>query len=415
MGRGRCRNIVDALDYLRSCPKDNNPLEFIFGDVFESLGEPDIALLAALSHVTQPMRREDLVITSGVAEDDASAHLKELINRSIITSDAEETRFALVPLVADFLRVKKPDALRETGDRLEKHAYALVVKNGYQQHECFPVLDAAWSTVAAALPRFLAEENGRIQEVCRALNDFLNFTGRWDEWLALACDAESLAVAVGDFDKAGWRAYFAGYVHYMRGQSAEVLACADRAEAHWREAKAGARERAYAVRLRGMGHKSVEDYPSAIAALREALELFRSLKLESNDVAVCLNSLADAEGMSGDFDAAESDYREALRIARVVNNREGVATYTGNLAGLALDRDDVASAETLAREALPLAENVGRDELIAWDCWVLAKALMHQKKKEEALVHSRRAVEIYQKLGSPNLTNAQQTLAECES
>ena len=109
--------------------------------------------------------------------------------------------------------------------------------------------------------------------MCDALATFLNFTGRWDEWLALSRDAEAKAVAAKDFSNAGWRAYHAGWIHYLRGQSAEVLACADRAEAHWREAQAGARERAIAIHLRGIGHRLAKDYPAAIAAYREAVEL----------------------------------------------------------------------------------------------------------------------------------------------
>src|SRR5262249_47053258 len=156
--------------------------------------------------------------------------------------DEEEKCFALVPMVADFLRNKRPEVVNETGDRLEKQAYALVVENGYQKHECFPVLDAAWPTVAAALPRFLVGEYGRLQTVCRAFQRFLDFTGRWDEWLAFSREAESRAITEGDFYRAGWRAYHSGWVHYLREQSAEVLACADRAEVHWRESKAGVRE-----------------------------------------------------------------------------------------------------------------------------------------------------------------------------
>jgi tetratricopeptide (TPR) repeat protein len=414
VGRGRCRNIVDALNYLRSCPKGNNPLEFIFGDVFESLTAADIALLAALSHVSQPMRREDVIAISGVAEDDANHRLKELINRSIITSDLQETRFTLVPLVADFLRAKKPDVLRETSDRLEKRAYALVVENGYKEYERFPVLDAAWPTIAAALPRFLAGENGSLQTVCAALQQFLDFTGRWDEWLAINKDAESRAVAARDFHHAGWRAYQTGWVHHLRGQSTEVLAYADRAEMHWREVKAGARERATAIRLRGLGHQMAADYPAAIAAYREAIELWRTLERNSRDVAIGLNALADAERMSGDFDAAVRDYREALRIARAIDSHEAIVAFTGNLALLALDREDWPGAEALAREALALAERVGKQESIAFDSEVLATALARQGKKEEAQAHVLRAVEIYQKLGSPRLADAQQSLAECE-
>jgi tetratricopeptide (TPR) repeat protein len=272
----------------------------------------------------------------------------------------------------------------------------------------------AWPTVAAALPQFLAGPNTQLQIVCGALWRFLDFTGRWDEWLVLSRDAEAKAVAAKDFLYAGWRAYQAGWVHYLRGQVTEILACADRAESYWYEAQAGARERAIASYLRGIGHRFAEDHLAAIPALREAVKLWRTLSLDSEDVASGLNALAGAERLSGDLDAAEYDFQEALRIARAIDDREGITTYTGNLALLALDREDWPSAETLAREALTLSEKVGRQELIAEDCRLLAKALAHQGRKQEALPYARRAVEIYTALRSPDLELARRTLAECE-
>ncbi|HEY3861721.1 MAG TPA: tetratricopeptide repeat protein, partial [Verrucomicrobiae bacterium] len=307
------------------------------------------------------------------------------------------------------------EVLRETGDRLEKHGYALATENGYEKHDRFPVLDAAWPTVAAALPRFLAGKNKRLQTVCNALRAFLDFTGRWDERLALSRDAENRAVAAGDFNKAGWRAHDAGWVHYLRGQSAEVLACAKRAEAHWREAKAGADEQANAFHIWGLGHKLAKDYPAAIAAFRQAVDLGRTLNRESVGVANGLNALAGAEHLSGDLDAAERDYREALQIAHALNYRHGIAICIGNLAELALERGDWPGAEVLAREALTLCQKLGRLELIAGNFHRLAQALLQQGKKEEALPHARRAVELCQKLGSPQLAESQNLLAECEN
>ncbi len=157
-----------------------------------------------------------------------------------------------------------------------------------------------------------------------------------------------------------------------------MLACAARAAEHWQDSTP--RNKAIAIQLRGLGHKLNKDYPAAIAAYREALEIYRSISPESDDVAIALNDLAGAEQLNKDYPAAERDYREALRIAKIIKNDEGIAIYTGNLAELALDREQWAEAESLAREALALAEKVGRQELIASDCHRLAKALLKQNQ-----------------------------------
>ena len=415
LGRGSCRTFNDALQFLRSCPEDNDPLEFAFGDLVHEFTEDETKVLCALTYFSLPAKVEHVVVVAGCDEESAETALRSLTNRSLVVPDTEESAFALVPMVADFLRRRKPGVVAETGDRLEKRAYALVMENGYRKFDNFPVLDAAWPTIAAALPRFLAGPNNRLQTVCDAFRYFLEFTGRLDEWFALSRDAEVRAVAAKDFLNAGRRAHEAGWIHYLRGQSAEVLAYADRVEAHWHEAQGGTREQAIVLHLRGGGHKFALDYPAAIAAYSEAVELWRALGRESNGVAIGLNALAEAERLSGDYDAAERDYREALRISKAVGSREGVATRTGNLAELALDRKDWPGGEALAREALTLSEKVGRQELIAQDCRRLAKSLARQGRKPEALPHARRAVEIFTTLRHPNLEEARRILAECES
>jgi tetratricopeptide (TPR) repeat protein len=345
----------------------------------------------------------------------ADRALRSLINLSLVVPSDELKTFSLVPLVGDFLRKKRPAVVADTGNRLEQCSYALVVENGYRQHDRFSELDAAWPTVAAALPRFLGGANDRLQIVCDALDVFLNFTGRWDEWLALSRDAERNALEVRDFVSAGWRTYHAGRIRFQRRQLAEVLACADRAEAHWRQAQAGARERAFAVRLRGFGYELAKKPFAASSAYREAVELWRTLDPESRDVAIGLNDLAELERSCGDLDAAERDYCEALRISRVVGYREGIANCTTNLAVLAVQRRDWPGAESLAREALPLSEKIGRQELIGLNCGHLATALVRQCKRAEALPYAQRAVEIFGRLGSPELMRIRLILDECES
>ena len=414
LGRGSCRTFTDALHFLRSCPPDNDPLEFIFGDLAQEFTPEETRVLVALTYFAHPAKVEHLAELSGLEKTPVETGLRTLANRSLVVPDQEETAYALVPMVADFLRRKRPEAVAETGSRLEQRAYALIVENGYKKHDRFPVLDANWPTVAPALPLFLAGPNDRLQTVCNALGNFLDFSGHWDEQLSLNYEAEARAVAAGNYYNAGWRAYDVGWVHCRRQQAGAVLASAGRVAAHWQAAQSGTDERAYAIELRGHGHRLQADYPAAIAAFREALDLYRSLSAESKDVAMALNNLANAESTSGDLAAAERDYREALRIARAVDYAEGVANFTGNLAELALDREDWPEAETLAREAQALCETLGRQEVIANNNRRIAKALVRRGKAAEALPHARRAVEIYTRLGSPSLEIARAILVECE-
>lgn len=414
IGRGHCLTFTDALHFLRSCPEGNDPLEFIFGDLVADFSETETKVLCALTYFTLPAKVEHVAPITGLPEPDTDRALRSLANRSLAVPTDELTAFTLVPLVADFLRKKRPEVVAETGDRLEKRAYALIMDNGNKSFDRFPTLEAAWPGIAPALALFLGGDNQRLQTVCSALVDFLDFQGRWDEALAINKKSEARAVSAADHNNAGLRAYHSGYIHSLRQEADAVLACADRAAAHWKMAKSAARERAMAIRLHGLGHRLKEDYPAAIIAYREAIGLFREIATESEDVATGLNSLAAAERRLGDYAAAESHYLEALRVAQSVGDQEGIAIYTGNLAELALDRDDWPTAETLARKALPLSEGVHRRELIASNNRRIAEALVRQAKTVDALNYARSAVAIYACLGHPDLAKAQATLRECE-
>lgn len=411
----QCRTIAQACAFIDKAPKGNDPLEYIFGDLLETFTADETKALAALTYFSLPAKLKWIAEMTDLPARAAETALEDLTDRSILTSDLSAQAYFLPPLTAKFIRTRRPEAVTQTGDALTACAYALAMQygGGSKDYEKFPMLDAEWDLISAALPRLMTGDNDRLQTVCEQLVQFLNFTGRWDDLLWLHEQAETRALTANDKENAGWQVFRAGWAYFLRNQPAEVLACAARAAEHWQDSTP--RDKAIAIRLRGIGHRLNKDYPAAIAAYRESLEIHRSISPESVDVAIALNDLADSEQLNKDYPAAERDYREALRIAKIIKGDEGTATYTGNLAVLALNREQWAEAESLAREALALAEKVGRQELVANDCHRLAAALLKQNRaNDEALTLTRRAVEIFTRLRHPNLQSAQETLAEIE-
>ena len=50
----------------------------------------------------------------------AELELENLAERALVVGDTELKRFVLTPLVAEFLRRRKPDVVREGGDRISE-------------------------------------------------------------------------------------------------------------------------------------------------------------------------------------------------------------------------------------------------------------------------------------------------------
>ena len=416
---GRCRTVAEAVERLQEAHRlerldaKNDPLDFVFGDLVETFTVDETVVLASLVHFTRPAPLEWLLPLAELSPKAAETALDGLRDRALLVEDDQAATWLLPPLAARFLRRSRPEAVGASGERLADQAYALAVENGYDKHDRFPVLEAAWPQLAAALPALVAGDNSRLQTVCSALRSFLDFSGRWDARLALSTEAEAKAERAEDFANAGWRALDAGSCHTQRGQSAEVLACADRIDAHWQAARVGARERAIALNLRGTGHELAKDYPTAITAYQESLDLLRSISPRSQDVATGLNNLAVALEASGQLDEAETHFREALAIAEALSDLKAVAVYTCNLSELALDREQWPEAERLAREALKLAKEIGLKDIIAGSSTWLAKALTRQGRGVEGRYHAERAVRIFAELRSPDLAKAQATFEEC--
>jgi class 3 adenylate cyclase/tetratricopeptide (TPR) repeat protein len=414
LGRGHCRTFTDALAFLRTCPPGNDPLEFIFGDIVTELPVNETHALVALIYFTLPATVNHIVALTGLNEELTEIAMRSLSNLSLITPDQEEKAFGIVPMVHAFLHRKRPEIVAKTGRQLISTALRLIRDNAYDQVERFAELESAWPIVAAALPLLIKTNTGEFQMACDALQTFLEFSGRWDECLALCIESEKRAVAARQYQRANRRAMDIGGIFHLRRQSDQVFACADRAAFYCREGALSDIERASAVSLLALAHEAGEDYNAAIAAHREALDLFRVDPDCCHAVVHRLISIASCQYRSRDWEDAEQGYRDALSAARSIEYENGIGGATGLLAELALRRQEWSTAESLAREALLMGEKIGRQEMIGRNCHRLAQALARQDRKPEATPHARRAVEIFTVLRLPDLEQTRRVLAECE-
>lgn len=266
LGREPFESIDAAVLHLRHPPQGQDPLGYVLGTLFATLDSPrsntKIVVAALLSYFAGPVEPELVADVTKLGEERVKAAFSALVEQSLVIGDSEYRRVALAPMVANHIRHLKPDAVEAAGHALETEAYRLIKEKGGQRFKDYRFLDEKWPILDAALPRFLAGPNRRLQEVCDALHIYLEFTGHWDEWLSLNSQAEARAEKELDFFEAGWRALQAGRVHRLRHHGDQVFACADRAARHWEQTKnsgyvgqrAGSREDGDVCALRAKGH-----------------------------------------------------------------------------------------------------------------------------------------------------------------
>ena len=422
--KSKLNTIEDAIEYMRNAPTDNDPLEYIFGDMLSTLINREKNVLAAMTHFNSNPKSTWLSKTTDYSEKTIEKVLQELVARLILVENKETNEYYLSSLTRQFARNKLSKEISETEKNLTKHVLRLALEfGGVKNTQGLLKLAEEWGMISASLPYFVKNDENDLQILCEALDMFLKSSGLWDDWLWLNQQAELMALASENYEDAGERAYKVGLIYGYRGQPNEVFRFADRAESNWKNtftAKVFFNEKPYISYLRGIGHSINKNYPMAIRSFNEALEIWKITNQNAIEVATVLNSLGEAQIASGEtsradieFNDAKKSIEEALSIATRNNYKEGITIYTGNLAIIALKNYEWVEAEKLASDALKFAEEIGLQDEIGRQNFYLAKAYLNLGYGgNRGLVASRKAVEIFTRLRHKELQAAQELLDE---
>jgi hypothetical protein len=150
--RSQCRTLPDARAFLNAAPPDNDPLEYIYGDVLETCAPNELIVLATLVHFSRSAKLQWIVDVTQLTRQAVETVLEDLKVRSLVLGDEVGRIYSLAPLTATFLRRKCSADVIETGERLAKRAFASAEENGHNNYERYGILEAEWPLTEAALP-----------------------------------------------------------------------------------------------------------------------------------------------------------------------------------------------------------------------------------------------------------------------
>jgi class 3 adenylate cyclase/tetratricopeptide (TPR) repeat protein len=146
------------------------------------------------------------------------------------------------------------------------------------------------------------------------------------------------------------------------------------------------------LNLLGVLHWASGRYAESERYFNQALEVFREIGDERRGMPL-LNNLGVIAESRGDLESALEKYQGALSIARQIGNRDGEMVYLGNLGGVRVRLEDYPGAEAELRSVLKMSDPEGMD-VMADILSLLAEACLGQGRVDEALDHSRKALDI---------------------
>jgi tetratricopeptide (TPR) repeat protein len=394
--------------------RDPDLQKFIFQEASKELTTNDKVSLGALSFFVPSSTFEAWMKVANLSRNALETTIDRLSALSLVDVLAGEERYALHPLTRAFVRdelLTDANVTRETVMRFVKYwvnytqQYGGDSKNSYKTYGRLETewtnLDAAvnwlWEIVAVKGDDIGDKDAAQIlNDLAKALVKFLRYSGRWDEGMQFSAWAYEAMRLTQEWSDSGWYAYIIAGICHDRARTDDAASWADRsAEA---QSRGGSRSiQAMVTRMRGMIARQRKDYTEAQRLLQNALAIFRDLGEESN-IAVVLNSLGGLERERKNYDTAERYYREALEIDTKRDDKVHQATLFNNFGRLACDRKQWAEARMWCEQAITLAKEFRKQELIARAQYGLACVEEAERRADLALPLAQESLKIHERL-----------------
>ncbi|MGD0339517.1 MAG: tetratricopeptide repeat protein [Bacteroidota bacterium] len=403
--------------------RDADLHRFIFQEARKELTTNDKTALGALSFFVPSATFEAWMQVANLSRVALTTTIDRLSALSLVDVLTGEERYTLHPLTRAFVHdelLADVNNSRKMGMRFAQYwvDYTKRYGGGSKNYRTFRLLEAEWTNLDAAA-NWLWETAGlqgekvgdkeaarMLNELALALHAFLSFSGRWDERVHIDTQAYKAMRAIEDWSNAGWHAYRVAYIHFNCARTDDAVFWTDRCTEMW--TRGGTKfEQAVGIRMRGLIAVQRKEYDTTERIYQDALVIFRDLK---NDewISIMFSDLGGIERMRKNYDAAERYYREALEIETRREDKEGQATYMCNLGNLAFDRKQWAEVHKWCEQALALAKEVGRQDLVAINQNRLACVYEAEGRADLALPLAQEALKIYERLQHKELTTARE-------
>ncbi|MBI5712647.1 MAG: ATP-binding protein [Chloroflexi bacterium] len=114
----KCRTIDDACKFIENAPKDNAPLEYIFGDIVGTLAKSEVVTLATISLFEQPIEKKWVAKIANIASSEIKTILEDLLDQDLLTVDNLGEHYFTPPLFSSFFKRRYPEIIKPMRGRL---------------------------------------------------------------------------------------------------------------------------------------------------------------------------------------------------------------------------------------------------------------------------------------------------------